>query len=626
MFDKEIGGAMIQRLADILNGISDNAPVSNLSDLLKEFYNMINVIIDSKSILLEKLWSQYLAPCLLSCIEFLVENDVKFLGIGLGRLALAQLDLGLLEMDLDPWDYEQAKINALQQQEERVNAKIIVQSQMSLWKTAQLPEIDYLIKEKSILTKQLSLKSKQTVLRPEESEIKNIVKDFGQIRRLILSNQERIFNMSNVDDPITEANYFDQSLSSAADRINHKYDLYRDITTPVSESLYQLRFGLFLMIKNHFMIDQAKAEYFKLLLNFIGFGDCMKFLDLFKEISKDFSLEYQLENILYILETFALSCNDNAMCKQENMTMIIGYFSTIAFILRTQKEKKTNEMEEKEQLYKFKAQSYEAEDEDDEQMLRLYFPDFIAEYESNNSMQNDANYSIIEEKLLQIVQTHQMVFNNNTKLGAAEFKLKWGKNFRSGYEIGSVLINNQNKLLPIEIDYSAKTGVKFIASLYANNPFEGELQDFYTTADLEEGLKVISCLKSFSSRVNELLKKWPDHSVLIYLRTICDKIFSFSVHTPIMKLLCGIELLLQKSQDWQAYADKSNSMEDQIGHISACIVRLRKKELSSWKDLFSLQKKKCELNASKLWLNLWETIVLPLLQPMINVKLFFLIH
>jgi midasin (ATPase involved in ribosome maturation) len=233
------------------------------------------------------------------------------------------------------------------------------------------------------------------------------------------------------------------------------------------------------------------------------------------------------------------------------------------------------------------------------------------------------SYSIPDSTVFRILEAHQMIFSHSADVDLCKFQDLWINNFKHGYEIMAHLIAQSGKYYPVEIDYLSQTASAFMSSFYTKNGLSEGLYDFYSNPDVEEANLVVSSVRKFAARLKLLLSEFPDHHVLQHLNSFCEKIVKLPIGTPIMKLLNGIEILLQKSQDWESYAHKNVSLSTEIANISSCIVRLRKKELYSWKDIFAIERRKSSVKAAKLWVNLWDMIIIPLLNPMSEVLIFY---
>jgi midasin len=63
---------------------------------------------------------------------------------------------------------------------------------------------------------------------------------------------------------------------------------------------------------------------------------------------------------------------------------------------------------------------------------------------------------------------------------------------------------------------------------------------------------------------------------------------------PLMKILTGLELVLNKLEEWEVYASKSlNSCQNEMTLLKQLIIRYRKIQILSWRNL--LQWKKTEM-------------------------------
>jgi midasin len=63
---------------------------------------------------------------------------------------------------------------------------------------------------------------------------------------------------------------------------------------------------------------------------------------------------------------------------------------------------------------------------------------------------------------------------------------------------------------------------------------------------------------------------------------------------PLMKVLTGLELILNKLEEWEVYASKriGNSCEEEMNTIKQLIIRYRKIQILSWRNLLQWKKTK----------------------------------
>jgi midasin (ATPase involved in ribosome maturation) len=85
------------------------------------------------------------------------------------------------------------------------------------------------------------------------------------------------------------------------------------------------------------------------------------------------------------------------------------------------------------------------------------------------------------------------------------------------------------------------------------------------------------------------LQSYPDTPLLqdaLFLANYMLTTFS-PKRTPLMKLLTGLELLLNKLEEWEPYASKSmgTSCFAEMNGIKQLIIRYRKVQILSWRNL-----------------------------------------
>ncbi|CAG5129149.1 unnamed protein product, partial [Candidula unifasciata] len=130
--------------------------------------------------------------------------------------------------------------------------------------------------------------------------------------------------------------------------------------------------------------------------------------------------------------------------------------------------------------------------------------------------------------------------------------------------------------------------------------------NIYYDANVPEVMKCKAIIDSLRKRVKQLQEEWPDHPTLVLLNQIMDRILSFSVTSPVVKFLTGLELLLQKAQDWESNAASYVSMASQLSEITSVIVSWRKLELSCWSSALDREEEKCKEKASHWWFHLFQ--------------------
>ena len=121
--------------------------------------------------------------------------------------------------------------------------------------------------------------------------------------------------------------------------------------------------------------------------------------------------------------------------------------------------------------------------------------------------------------------------------------------------------------------------------------------NFYHDAYPEEARAVYEPMQNLLIRLRDIVVRDEYESPLlnesIFLANYIISCFSAQV-TPLMKLLTSMEFLLSKLEEWEStYASKRlNSVETEINTLKMLIIRYRKIQILSWRNLLNWRKDK----------------------------------
>ncbi|KAJ1660165.1 AAA ATPase midasin [Dispira simplex] len=139
--------------------------------------------------------------------------------------------------------------------------------------------------------------------------------------------------------------------------------------------------------------------------------------------------------------------------------------------------------------------------------------------------------------------------------------------------------------------------------------------DYYNDANLIECQTVLDLLLTLRTRIGDILQVWPEQPVLEHLRSIVGRLLGFPVTSPVAKFLAGLELLLQKSDDWESYSSREFSLKPLLDRVVRLIIHWRQLELNSWPQLFDVEDRRQKSQTTRWWLYLYSLVVMPLLPP-----------
>ncbi|XP_030850211.1 midasin [Strongylocentrotus purpuratus] len=132
--------------------------------------------------------------------------------------------------------------------------------------------------------------------------------------------------------------------------------------------------------------------------------------------------------------------------------------------------------------------------------------------------------------------------------------------------------------------------------------------DIYHDPNIPESIRCKPVLDGFMERIKGLLVEWPDHPTLKQLTMLVERIQSFSVDSPLMKFVTGLELLLSKSQEWESNASRAVSIQTHLEEITQTIIRWRKLELNCWVAMLDNVTFKHAEGSLKWWFHMYRLI------------------
>eukprot|EP00466_Bigelowiella_natans_P014431 jgi/Bigna1/126773/aug1.3_g1481 len=115
-------------------------------------------------------------------------------------------------------------------------------------------------------------------------------------------------------------------------------------------------------------------------------------------------------------------------------------------------------------------------------------------------------------------------------------------------------------------------------------------------------------LKIYMKRLADLLKEFEDHPMLVMLARIADRVGSLTSASPLIEVLTGLELILKKSQEWQAYVPSRCSLEGHLQGISNLVMRWRRMELETWSEALTRVERDYSKKATEAWCQLYEIL------------------
>ncbi|CAI2169296.1 7876_t:CDS:10, partial [Funneliformis geosporum] len=508
-------------------------------------------------------------------------------------------------------------------------------------------------------------------LRPEQSQLNELFRHVHYICSNVIDERHILellndFENGNDSAVLQRESLFQEKVMQFIQRMSTNYPLYQDLLQPLYVALHQIKYGVRMITTTckHFVVPRDKLIYnvVKSFIDITKLGcpkECIDIITaqesfavikdlIFSQHSKPDKWDQYLKYLIVVLYCMYYRISKRGNIILEDFNTIQRVFGEISDIYSAAEEQKNKIAQENESLYRNKTKTHNniTEEQYSEYEFKQMFPDFSHDFadidddtmiDSDNKGDTDftqfeENISIVNEEILfEIGKLY-------TKL-MTDFDLKSRKTldhdmstqqvFWKSFVMARDLSLIAGKVYPEEFDEAIATSQILGTSLLKKWLIDGiepeddtstsnnakndvRMYDFYKDQNIVESKKLVPIISELQQRVKELLEMWPEHAVLQHLFTICVRIQGFALSSPLAKFLTGLEILLQKTEDWEAYANRDVSLKLHREKITGLIVHWRQLELTCWPNLLIAQNEYYERSASKWWFHLYSCIIRPI--------------
>ncbi|PHZ13684.1 midasin [Rhizopus microsporus ATCC 52813] len=591
-------------------------------------------------------------------VESLGNEDKRtfFSACGKARvlLGLAFLSAYIPDYPVDPTSEPRLRVDLLLQKKQKQLNNINVRENIEKIYTGNDTN-SVIDEEKRSLEKvndELGEKSTVFSLRPAQSQLDEIFVDLRYLQKSMLEhNVENLLNEleTHCTDSILQREALLQGNAlQFVDRVFDKFPLYRDILQPLVIAVDDIKYGLRMLTVNgrRDSTDEFLSEFIELLIrepditghlqgltwNMLATPQTLSKIKaiVFERAPTNRKWAFYLRLLIVILQRTVASFDTAGYLKDEDLVTVNALFSEIIQVWKSAEEYKNKLEAEKEALYKTRAKKYEppTEEELEEEDLKNIFADFNDEF-ADLTIEDDTppkkvtdhlkveEVSVLDnEDVHRIGHLHKLIFTSYKADACSRLGKPFNREALQSYTTANQLASMAKSPFTDVTDRICNAGHLRVANLAirrleSENSFattSDDIYDFYQSENVHEAKKVEPVVNRFKARVLELAEQWPEHAILEQLLVICDRILTFSILSPVAKFLTGIELLLQKSEDWEAYAAKHVSLKSQRDELIALIVNWRQLELNCWPKLLAAQEQYHQNAAFKWWFHLYDTI------------------
>ncbi|KAL9091512.1 MAG: hypothetical protein Q9159_001371 [Coniocarpon cinnabarinum] len=146
--------------------------------------------------------------------------------------------------------------------------------------------------------------------------------------------------------------------------------------------------------------------------------------------------------------------------------------------------------------------------------------------------------------------------------------------------------------------------------LKLNNPRHSqESYNVYTDTNVAESEKFLIIVQSIRTRLESLVRSWPEHAVLHSAIKYCNEIISIPVSEPVARNITRAESLYNMIDEWSRVASREYSVVAEQQALRGLIVDWRKLELSTWARLMDMQAVRAREEAYSWWFVAYESTI-----------------
>ncbi|KAL6452017.1 MDN1 Midasin [Candida maltosa Xu316] len=391
---------------------------------------------------------------------------------------------------------------------------------------------------------------------------------------------------------------FQNNTSQFIMRLNKNYLLYSDLNDILRGYIYGLKLGFELLSVDK---NQGKFLYSEDWSIDVGNFTTLESLEKCFPVAKDFSKTVNIDSPAaeYIMNYFMiLSFNYPNKVADDVLVQALQQLY-YRWSLRRMKEEQDNLQQGS--LYK-----YSDPDEDIEGDFKKLFPDFedVLDVDTTGSKKNNQSFESIYEALATSY--------------VKKFLLKETDDVTALVSHGSELIvqlrNYKDDLNRGQNSASGLSSlVNQLSSTYSKYNQAVSSFNFYQDSNPGEVKRAVKIMTSVNNFAKELLLQWEENSILKSIQFATHEFLNYRLGLPLGRYLQKLEQIYTFIAEWQKYASKQVSMQDQFDMLTNLIVSWRKLELSTWKSLFKFEEESVERNIGKWWFYLLEVIIIPLL-------------
>ncbi|WVN89377.1 uncharacterized protein L203_104600 [Cryptococcus depauperatus CBS 7841] len=416
---------------------------------------------------------------------------------------------------------------------------------------------------------------------------------FGEVQGFLtdLYNEDRILNIIEAfraGHPQAQSRESDFQLSSAAfiQRLATNYEDIADLVQPVTIAILFGKLGMRIIARNIQLQETSPGPIIPFVVSFPMAQAVRQLQHLATNTAVDDASGVPIGVLIAAAHLYEMDTKEQRSYHVPRFSQRLDYLYQTWSVIQLREQQETQDAES---LYRTKKTDVEVLSDDEQEAKE--FAELFPQYDDAG-----AEDEILTEKDNVAINKQKGFSSTQVTLFASLIKRAFGDRC---YTPTSILKQSIDEFLHRNFDPTLfdetldTTSLEFqIAILHGRR---AELQtsstpfNFYLSSNEPEIRKAHVLLVGLVKRLIILEEEWPEQMVLVHIRERCERILALDIRNPVAKILSALEQLLLHTEDWEAYANRENSLAVSRDKISTLIIEWRKLELASWTRLLEDQ-------------------------------------
>lgn len=410
-----------------------------------------------------------------------------------------------------------------------------------------------------------------------------------------------------------------QSMLNFKQRMQDEFAAIKDLVSPIMIAVTMYQVGLRSILSARIQQDAAashkkNASIIKALATFPSTASTAAFCKLDLPIRVKAGSSQSSQAVSMLLAVTAALCQDAAdgRSMSDILRPLSRAYDQLFYIWSLDRERERQEQEEANSL--FKSRGEDVEDLDDEKAIeaefRSMFPEFGDVMDDNEGPHGQPNgvpagtskRSFTSESIQALSSLHLAIFTNQKACLSQDYGALRNQLLKH-------LLQRSYPYLSEDLDQNSAALQLTLLAAEAGFVQHGRTSNFYLDPNVDETSKATRIVEDLRVRLTELIREWPDQMVLQHILDRCDAILHLDSQSAVAKILAALEQLLVHTEDWEGFANSTNSLSDHRSKISAQIIAWRRLELNSWSRLLETQSTLFSQQVAEWWFRLYEVAV-----------------